>query len=179
MTKVNDRFGFDFKFTHKNKDGEVLWQSDWEPNQMADEGFEQMFDIYFRGQATTPSKFQIGLVKEDLDKDDTITEIIAKEIEDILGDSTYVRQDVERDDTADGFDLDMDENYDVEIISTVVEFINNHPTDAWTPATHGFMTAVTAGGDKFVCWKELSTTRTLQSEDQLNVQIRQKGKIPY
>ncbi len=178
MTKVKDRMGFEFRFVHTNKNGEVLYDSGFQPNQMADEGFEQMFDVYFR-EGAAPEKFQIGLAT--VNPAQTTTLLTVAEVSN-TGDG-YERQDVLRDNSADGFPTLALDDDNMQIESKMVEF-ENVGSGAWDTATDGFLTAVMDedypddNNDKFVCWKALTVGRILQIGDKLNVQIKQKGKQP-
>ncbi len=168
MTQIKDRMGFDFKFIHTNKDGEVLYDSGFQPNQMSDDGFESMFDVFFR-DATPPTGFEIGLTTSNPSKDDSIGDL-----NEVSG-TNYSRQTVEKNST--GFPtLGLDVG-DIQIETKQVEFENTNPSTAWDTATDGFLSAVMSGTDDvFVCWKALSVNRTLQPGDKLHVIIKQKGK---
>ena len=172
---MSREFGFLFKYEHYNKDGELVWSQDWSPNQFSDDGFEHMFDLYFRG-ATAPTGFEIGLTGSAPLQDDSIAQIGTKEIDNAT--EGYARQGVDRDDTASGFPTLALDGGDMQIESTTVQFENTDGSVAWDGATHAFLTAVMAGDDIFVCWQALSTTRTLQPGDKLNVTIKAKGKQP-
>lgn len=170
---MKDIMGFDFKFEHLDKNGNVKYSSEWLPNQLSDEGFEQMFDIYFRGQATVPNNFQVGLAASNPSQTTTIATV------DEVSGAGYERQDVNRDDSSDGFPgLGLDTDDDMMISATQVTFENTSTTTPWTTATDGFISAVMSGTDKFVCWRGLGVTRTLEPGDELRVTMRQKGIQP-
>ncbi len=165
-------FGLDYKFVHKNGNGEVVWESDWEPNQMANEGFEQMFDVYFRA-GTAPTGFYIVLLTAASTPTKTTTIGTMTEI----AGTNYVpatNNIITRNNT--GFPTLALDSADMEIITKSTEF-ENTGSSAWTAAGWAALISVTDGGNKFVSWKALSASRTLQPQDKLEVTIKQKGKI--
>ncbi len=166
---MSNNLGCNWRFVHTNGSGDVLYDSGWGPNQMADEGIKQMYDIYFRGQSTVPSKFQIGLLRAAPNRTSTVAGL-----QEVTG-TGYVKMDITRNNT--GFPTLETDAGDMQISSKEVVFENTGET-AWTTATHGFMTSATAGGDKFVAWKNLTVNRVLQPNDKLHVVIKIKGLQP-
>ncbi len=166
-------FGFMFKYEHFNKDGELLWSQDWSPNQFTDDGFESMFDLYFRDEAA-PTGFKVGLVKtgEALSQDDSIGDVVEP---DNAGEG-YARQSLDRDEY--GFVTLALDNNDMQIVSDTVQFHNTDGAVAWEAVIEAFLEAEMAGTNVLVCWQELSTTRTLQPGDKMNVTMKMKGKQP-
>lgn len=166
---MSNNLGCNWRFVHTNGSGDVLYDSGWKPNQMGSEGIEQMYDIYFRGKSTVPSKFQIGLLKSAPNKSSTVASL-----SEVTG-TGYARKDVERSNT--GFPTLALDGGDMQVTSKEVTFKNTGST-AWAGATHGFMSAVTSGGDKFVGWNSLIVSRVLQPNDELHVMIQLKGQQP-
>lgn len=48
------------KFVHRDERGQVLWESAWEPNNLANEGERHILDVFLRG-AAGPSAFFVKL----------------------------------------------------------------------------------------------------------------------
>ena len=165
--------GFEFRFQHIRA-GEVIYDSGFLPNQVSDEGFEQMYDIYFRGQTTVPSGFEIGLTKSAPTQSSDIAAIALIEPDNAT--EGYARQTVERSNT--GFPTLALDASDMQVVTKEVEFENTDAEESWEAVTHGFMSAVMADDDKFVCWRALSAERTLEPDDKLKVTIKIKGEQP-
>ena len=159
--------GFDYNFRHYDKNGNLLYNSGWLPNQVSDDGFELIYDVFFRG-ATAPTGFSIGLAKVPISQDDSLDDVT-----EITG-TSYSRQTVER--SAVGFPTLALDSGDMQIVSKEVVFENTGET-AWDGATDAFLVADLAT-DVLVCWRALSSTRTLQPGDKLNVTMKIKGKQP-
>ena len=176
LNKVNiNEIGFLFKYEHLNKDGEVIWSQDWSPNQFADEGFYQMFDIYFRGCTTAPDAFKVGLVHTALYQTSTIVQITGVEV----AGTGYARQTLLRATSTGGFQTLALSTGDMQIVADSVQFESTSADTAWTTASHAYLIAhMTGATSQFVCWQALSTGRILQAGDKLNVTIKAKGKQP-
>jgi len=167
-----DRWGVDFRFIHKNGAGVVLFESGWVPNHMTDDGFELLFDVFFRG-ATAPTSFEIGLASAAISQTDSLENVTELAVQ-----YGYAREGVDRDDTASGFPtLELDGG-DMQIESTTVQFENTDETEAWAGATDAFLVGVMTGDDILINYRPLSVTRTLQPNDTLDVTFRVKGEQP-
>ncbi len=165
--------GFDFKFTHKNNKGEVLHDSEWLPNQVSNEGFMEIFDVFFRN-ATAPTAFKIGLLT-DAPTRNTIYGDLAQISNTDRG---YAEQTILRDDSVGGFpELIEGGDGNVEIRTGIVEFENDSleigETDfAWDSASYAY---IASDNNTFIAWRQLSVPRQLLPGDILNISIRQKG----
>ncbi|SDM20675.1 hypothetical protein [Halarsenatibacter silvermanii] len=156
--------GFEFKFIHKNSEGEVLNDSGFLKNHMTDDGFEQMYDVYFRG-AAAPASFEIGLAQNSLGQDSSIGDVM-----EVTGEG-YSAEGVSRD--AAGLpSLGLDDG-DIQVETATVQFENTGES-AWDSAVDGYL----ASDSELVCYRPLSATRTLQPGDTLDVTIRVKGLQP-
>jgi len=164
------KHGFDFRFVHKDKNGEVLEDSGFMGNHVTDDGFELLYDSFFRG-ASAPDNFAIGLAQNSLGQTDSLGDVM-----EVTG-TGYERQALER--SAIGFpSLGLDGG-DMEIESATVQFENTAEEGAWDSAVDGFLVAEGASiDDALVCYRPLSATRTLQVGDTLDVTIRVKGLQP-
>jgi hypothetical protein len=170
----NQQLGFDYRFIHKNHNKEILYDSGWEPNQMCDDGFEHMFDVFFRG-ATAPTNFKVGLTSVAPSQSDSYADLTQ-----VTGDG-YAEESLTCDNT--GFPTLQLDSGNMEIISAEVEFENTNanignPSYAWDTATDAYLASVTSGSSIFISWKALSISRTLMPGDTLAVIIRQKGLQP-
>ena len=163
----NKSLGFDFKFEHRNADGEILWESDWLPNHFTDDGIELMFDEFFRG-ADAPTKFMIGLNTANLSQTSSYTDLVEP-----TG-TGYELKDITRNNT--GFPTLALDNNNMQIITAEVTFENTDST-AWTGVTDGFL-AADLTSNVLVNYRPLSATRTLQPGDTLSVTIQMKGLQP-
>lgn len=168
------QLGFDFKYTHKDHTGKILYNSDWLPNQVADDGFEQIFDVFFRG-ATNPASFKIGLTTTDPNRTDSYGDL------DQVSGIGYSEASLTRDVT--GFPYLQETEGDIEIRTREVEFENasvntGDPADAWDTATNAYIASVIGGSSTFIAWRALSASRTLMPGDVLTVTVRQKGLMP-
>lgn len=164
--------GLEFRFVHKNSDGEVKNDSGWLENHMTDDGIQAMYDVYFRGSAGPDGGFEIGLNTQALTQTSSFADLV-----EVTG-TGYGRQAVARDDTASGFPTLALDNGDMEIETTTVTF-ENTGSSAWDSAVDGFLNSVDAtDGELLVAFRPLSTTRTLQPGDTLDVTIRIKGLQP-
>ncbi len=167
--------GFDFKFTHKNSKGEVVYNSEWLPNQVSDDGFKHIFDTFFRN-ATAPTSFKIGLLQADAAQDDSYGDLAQ-----VTGEG-YAEGALTRNNTGFPF-LALAGDNNMEIRTDNVTFENTDintgdPAYAWDEATHAYLASVTGGSSIFIAWRALSTPRILMPGDVLSVSVRQKGLQP-
>lgn len=166
-----DRFGFDFRIIHKNPNKDVIYDSGWTPNQVSNDGFEHIFDTFFRG-ATAPTSFKIGLLTANVTQASVYTDLVA-----LAPTGTgYAEQALTRNNT--GFPtltLDPPSTGDMQITSAEVTFENTGGTN-WTTVTHAYLASVTGASGVFISWETLSLSRTLGPGDTLGVVIRQKGR---
>lgn len=163
-------WGLDFQFRHTDKDGNVLHDSGWLPNHMTDDGFQLMYDVFFR-DATGPTKFMIGLNTANLSQTSS-----QGDLSQVTG-TGYALEDVARSSAAGGFPTLALDGGDMQITSTTVQFENTHGSEAWTGAVDAFLLGDLAT-NVLIAYRPLSTTRTLQPGDKLDVTIKIKGEQP-
>jgi len=162
------KLGFNFRFVHRDRNNNILYDSGFLPNHVTDDGFEMLYDVFFRG-ATAPTAFEIGLAQNSLGKTSSIGDIT-----EVTG-TGYSRKAVDRDDTASGFPtLELDQT-DMQISSVEVNFENTGET-AWDSAEDGFLAST--GEVALICYRPLAQTRTLHPGDTLDVTINVKGLHP-
>jgi len=165
---IYDRFGFDFRIIHKNPNKEVIYDSGWTPNQVSDDGFEHIFDTFFRA-ATAPTSFKIGLLTSNVNQASSYNDLVA-----LAPTGTgYAEQALTRNNT--GFPTLTLASGDMQLISAEVTFENTGGSN-WTTVTHAYLSSVTGGSGVFISWEALSLSRTLGPGDTLGVIIRQKGR---
>lgn len=142
----------------------LLLEQPYTENALADEGEEDMLDVYFRG-ATAPTNFYLGLVN------DTPTET------DGLGDLTgepsgsgYSRQTIPA--TAVGWPTLALDSGDFQAESTTETFTASGGTIG--PVTYSFLATTVDNTGVLVAYVALSTTRTLTDGDSLDVDYNVK-----
>lgn len=167
------RMGFEFKFVHKDADGNILYETEFQHNHMTDDGNEEMYEVYFRGDSGPDSPFEIGLNQDSLSQTSSFTDL-----NEVTG-TGYARESIDRDDTSTGFpSLGTNTDGDMEIETATVTFENTGES-AWDGAVDGFLiSSDTTDGETLVCYRPLSATRTLQGGDTLDVTIRITAEQP-
>ena len=162
--------GLEYKFIHKNEDDEVLYNSGWLKNDMTDDGLEEMYDVYFRGESAPDSPFEIGLNNDSLSQTSSF-----EDLTEVTG-TGYSRPIIERNTT--GFPTLALDNTDMQVTTKTVTF-ENTGSSAWTEAVDGFLLSNDSGnGYRLISFKALSAPRTLQPGDTLDVTINIKGTQP-
>ena len=164
--------GFEFRFVHKDAEGNVKEDSGWLPNHMTDDGIEELYDVYFRGGSVPDNGFEIGLNTASLSQTSSFIDLI-----EVTG-TGYAREAVTRDDTAAGFPTLVLDTGDIQIETLTVTF-ENTGVSAWDGAVDGFLNSTdSVDGETLVAFRPLSATRTLQPGDILYVTIKIKGQQP-
>lgn len=171
-----------WKYRHETADGQLLWLSDlgdvehlgievgspawlealaeqrWTPNALADEGEQQILDVYLRG-ATAPTSLYLGLVAgspSDTTTLATMTEVTG---------TGYARIALARN-TTDWPTLALNSG-DYMATSAAKVFTAG---GTWTGATNAFVTDASSGtSGKFLIYSPLAATRTLVNGDTLTV----------
>ena len=168
MLKAQE-LGLEFRYEHRNSDGELLSDSGWLENNMTDDGIEEMYDVYFRGAAGPDGGFEIGLNQSNLSQTSSFGDLT-----EVTG-TGYSRKAVSRDNT--GFPTLSLDNGDMQVSTLTVTFENTGGA-AWDGAVDGFLNSTDSGGETLICYRPLSATRTLQQGDTLDVTIKIKGDQP-
>ena len=162
--------GLKYKFVHKDKNGNIKYDSGFLDNHMTNDGVEIMYDVFFR-EGDAPTGFEIGLAQNNLSQSSSLTDIT-----EVTG-TGYSRKTVTRDSTASGFETLVLDGGDMQIESVTVQFENTGST-AWDDALDGFMASTGTGTEKLISYRPLSTTRTLQPGDTLDITMQIKGQQP-
>lgn len=164
------KLGFDFRFIHRDSENKIINDSGFLPNHMTDDGIEEMYAVYFQGAAGPDSGFEIGLNTQSLVQSSSFADLL-----EVTGDG-YARKAVPR--SAVGFPTLALDNGDMEITTHSVTF-ENTGTAEWSGAVDGFLNSNdSVNGNTLVCYRPLSTTRTLFPGDTLEVTIKVKGQQP-
>lgn len=172
IRKAEERLGFNFRFVHKDAEGNVIEDSGFLPNHMTDGGIEELYDVYFRGGSVPDNGFEIGLNTLALAQTSSFIELV-----EVAG-TGYVRKAVTRDGTASGFPILALDVGNMQIETATVQF-KNTGVSAWDGAVDGFLnSADSIDGETLVAFRPLSITRTLQPGDTLDVTIKVKGQQP-
>lgn len=160
MKKFN---GFDFHFRIKDKYGNI--KEEWvEPNALADEGEEDILDVYFRG-ATAPTQFYIRLFND--------TPVETDSLSDLTGEPSgngYSAQLVERSGT--GFPTLSLDSGDFQLVSKTVTFTAS--SGSIGPVTYAVLATSTDSSGLLLGFVALSTSRTLADGESLDVTLTQK-----
>ena len=173
--------GFNYAYKHYNYKGDVLWEQNFTPNNVAIEGWENIFNSYFLDKET-PIKFQIGLLKEKPSVNSTM-----ETIDELPKEKGYERKDIDK--TSDSF-LSVEEiDGGIKISTDTVEFENVSNEENWEPAKCAFLCAIIEenngeeeNGEEennnykevLICYQELSEERILTSHDILTVRMMPK-----
>jgi len=167
------KMGFEFRFVQKDNKGNIKNDSGWLENHLTDDGFEEIYEIFFRGDAGPDGGFEIGLNQQSLTQSSSFADLV-----EVTGDG-YSREAVTRDDTASGFpSLGLNADNDMEIESTTVTF-ENTGTANWDAAVDAFLnSADSTDGEILIAYRPLSADRTLQPGETIDVAIRITGKQP-
>jgi len=173
-------FGLDFMFVHKNNNGDILYNSGWEPNQVSDEGFKSMFDTYFRNNddlTEAPVSFKVGLVVTDVThpaQTSTYAQVAA--IQPDNASEGYAEQPLTRNNT--GFTALELSSGDMQITSASVTFTNTETIGGttWDTVVAAYLATIGSTATYFFSWKALAVNRTLEPGDSLDVTVRQKGR---
>jgi hypothetical protein len=137
---------------------EAIGDQPWESNALADEGEQQILDVYFRG-ASPPASLYVGLVAGS--PSDTTTLATMTEV----SGTGYARIALARNST-DWPTLALNSG-DYQVVSLAKTFTAG---GTWTGATNAFLTDASSGtSGKFVAYTPLSATRTLVNTDTLAV----------
>lgn len=164
--------GLLYKFVHKDKDGNIIEESDWLENHITDDGLEQLYDVYFRGAAAPDSDFEVGLNTLSLAQTSSYVDLT-----EVTG-TGYAREALTRDSTATGFPTLTLDSGDMQVTSATVTF-ENTGSSAWDEAVDGFLVSNDVGdGYVLISFRPLSTARTLQSGDTLEITVVIKGTQP-
>jgi hypothetical protein len=148
-----------WRFTHKNKDGEVLWQSDWQQNFLTDEGEEHLLNCYFSQSGTVPAAFYMGLINDSgIAETDTLTTMAGEPSGDgysrqatTFSDASFVGGDYETPSTTETFTADGGQI---------------------GPVDHAIITDASSGtAGLLIIVSPLSTSRTLEDGDSLEVDV--------
>jgi len=166
------KLGFDFRFVHKDSEGNIKENSGWLPNHMTNDGVEEMYDVYFRAASAPDNGFEIGLNTQSLSQTSSFADLV-----EVTG-TGYSRIAVTRDSTSSGFPTLALDNGNMQVETATVTF-ENTGSSAWDGAVDGFLNSTdSVDGETLICYRPLSTTRTLQPGDTLEVTIKVKGQQP-
>lgn len=157
MAKIHPTY---WKFEHKNKDGEVIWDQDWTQNALADEGEEDILDVYFRG-AAAPASFYVRLFNDTPVETDSISDLTNEP-----SGNGYAAQTIER--SAVGWPTLALDSGDFRAVSKTVTFTASGG-DWDQSVTNLALTTSTDSSGLLVAYVALSATRTLTNGDSLDV----------
>lgn len=144
----------------------LLAEQPFTENALADEGEENILDVYFRA-ATAPTTFYLGL----LNSTPTDTTTLATMTAEPSGNG-YSRQQIERNST--GWPTLALDGGDFRAVASVETFTAAGGTIG--PVTYAFLctNAATGTSGKFLVYNALSSSRTLNDGDSLDVTMRVK-----
>lgn len=143
------------RFRHL-RDGEVIWEQDWTENALADEGEQDILEVYFEG-ASGPAGFHYGLVND--------TPVETDGLGDLSGEPStngYARQAVARNGT--DFTGAADAG-DWKVTTKTVTFTADGGVIG--PVTYAILATTSDNSGLLVSYVALSAERTLQDGDSL------------
>lgn len=142
----------------------LLREQPYTQNALADEGEEDILDVYFRG-ATAPSNFFLGLVNDTPVETDGLTDLTGEP-----SGNGYSRQTIPA--TAVGWPTLALDSGDFQADSTVETFTASGGSIG--PVTYSFLATTVDNTGVLVAYVALSTTRTLTDGDSLDVDYNVK-----
>ncbi len=150
-----------WKFTHRDKDGNIIWEDIIE-NALADEGEQAMLDVFYRNGAA-PTQFYIRLYNDTPVETDTLSTLTGEP-----AGNGYAPQLVERSNV--GFPtIQQDANGDWQIVSKTVTF--SASGGSWGPVTYAVLATTSDNTGKLIAFVALSQSRTLNDGESLDVQL--------
>ena len=152
----------EWRFRHRRGDL-VLWESPWVENALADEGEQNILEVYFEG-AAGPSGFHLGLVND--------TPVETDGLADLTGEPStggYARQAIARNGTDWTGAADAG---DWQETSKTVTFTASGGQIG--PVTYAILATTSDNSGLLVAYVALSTTRTLVDGDSLDASMRVK-----
>ncbi len=150
-----------WKFTHRDKNGNILWQ-DERVNALADEGERDILGVYYRGE-TAPIQFYIRLYNDTPVESDTLSTLMGEP-----AGNGYAPQLVERSNV--GFPtVQQDAGGDWQVISKTVTFTASGGSIG--PVTYAVLATSSDNTGKLVAFVALSQSRTLADGESLDVQL--------
>lgn len=143
----------------------LVAEQEWLPNTLVDEGEQDILDVYFRG-ATAPTSFYGRLYNDTIVETDTLASLVGE----VSGTGYPGTNTIER--STVGWPTLSLQAGDYRVDSKTLTWTNTGAT-AWSAATT-FVLATAASGTagKLLAFRDLSATRTLQPNDQLQASIR-------
>jgi len=168
---LNAALGFMFRVEHI-RDGEVIGFEDFSPNQMVNEGLDDIWNAYFKGSPAVPGdgELYMGLYTNSgsLDQETELTDITEP------SGYGYARISVARSAVT-----ITEEDTPAQAYFTTDQKTFTASGGAWSTVYGGFLCIDrAAGSDVLICFDEFSTTRTLQDGDQLKVTVKGKRQNP-
>ena len=152
-----------FEIKHFDKDGKLIWQ-DEAINNLADEGEQNILDLYLRGQ-NAPSGFYLRLFNDTPAETDALSNL--------TGEPTgngYAAQALARN-TTDWPTLALDTG-DYQAISKTVTF--SASGGSWGPVTYCVLATSSDNSGKLISYAALSQARTLADGESLQITYKVK-----
>lgn len=152
------------KFVHRDSDGRILYESDWEPNNLANEGERNMLDVYLRN-AAGPASFRVRL----FGSTPLETSSLASLTNEPGGSLGYAPQAVNRDATVDGWPT-LDNQFsggDFQAESKTVTF--RATSGIWPNVTHAALATTSDNSGLLIDFTQLRQPRQLRSGQQLEI----------
>ena len=156
----------EWSYRQINKDGEVLWEQDWTPNVLADEGEQLILDVFFRN-ATAPTNFYIGVVNDTPGEGDTLSTLTGEPATGGYSRSSYL---VERSNT--GWPTLEVDGTGYRVVSTTETITATGASIG--PVTYAFLATSSDNSGDLIAYNALSQSRTLADGDSLEITMRIK-----
>jgi hypothetical protein len=149
---------------HLDANGNVIWRQTQVPNALADEGENNILDVYYRGQ-NAPTTFYCRLYNDTPLETDSLADLTGEPVG-----NGYAAQEIERS-TVGWPTLALDAG-DWQLTSKEVTFTASG--GSWGPVTHAVLATSSDNSGLLIAFVALSTSRTLQDGETLKVTIQPK-----
>lgn len=145
-------------------EAEVINDQGLLPNNLVDEGEDDILDVYFRA-ATAPTNFFLRLYNDTPVDTDTLATLTGE----VTGTGYPGTNTIERNTT--GWPTLAPDSGDARVVSKTISWENTGGS-AWGAATHSVLATVQTGtAGLFIAYRALTATRTLQPSDTLDSDI--------
>lgn len=147
-----------------DKKGNLLWEERDRENNLADEGEENMIDLYLRAQ-NAPAQFYIRLFNDTPVDTDTISDLTGE-----ASGNGYAAQLVPR--STGGWPTLVLDSGDFQATSSQETFVASG--GSWGPVTYAVLTTSTDSSGLLIAYVALSQTRTINDGESLKITIKVK-----
>lgn len=153
------------KFAHRDRSGNIIWETAWIENSLADEGEQDILDIIYRA-STAPTTFYTRLYNDTPVDTDTLALLTGEASGNGYGALTWNRN------STDFPTLALDAG-DYQVSSVTKQY--SASGGSWGPVTYMVLATVATGtAGKIYNYFALSQSRTLADGEKLDVSMKMK-----